>query len=85
MFKTHPSTKQNTQRIMEIWRKAVDVTHHFLAIKDRSAIKKELILFFPTVELALRVNQQDKQLVSYIYMTGIWKRFLYIRIIMGKV
>lgn len=40
MFKIRLSTKQDTQRIMEIWCKTVDATHHFLAIKNRLAMGK---------------------------------------------
>ncbi|AYH00915.1 acetyltransferase [Pectobacterium parmentieri] len=67
MFKIHPSTKQDTQRIMEIWRKAVDATHHFLTIKDRSAIEKELTLFFPTVELTLACKPTG-QPIGFMYL-----------------
>lgn len=67
MFKIRPSAKQDTQRIMEIWCKAVDATHHFLAVKDRLSIEKELILFFPTVELTLACESTG-QPVGFMYL-----------------
>ena len=41
---------------MEIWRRAVDATHHFLAPNDRSAIEAEVLDFFPQVSLDLAVD-----------------------------
>ncbi len=41
---------------MEIWRRAVDATHHFLAPVDKSAIEAELMEFFPKVSLQLAVD-----------------------------
>lgn len=41
---------------MEIWRRAVDATHHFLSPRDRSAIEVELLAFFPQVSLDLAVD-----------------------------
>ncbi|GKV80630.1 acetyltransferase [Pectobacterium carotovorum] len=67
MFKTRPSVKQDTQCIMEIWCKAVDTTHHFLAIKDRLSIEKELALFLPTVELTLACESEGKP-VGFMYL-----------------
>ncbi|WP_323641067.1 acetyltransferase [Pectobacterium polonicum] len=67
MFKTRPSAKQDTQRIMEIWCKAVDATHHFLAIKDRLSIEKELTLFLPTVELTLACESAGRP-VGFMYL-----------------
>ncbi|QQG27104.1 acetyltransferase [Pectobacterium carotovorum] len=67
MFKICSSTKQDTLRIMEIWCKAVDSTHHFLAIKDRLAIEKELSSFLPTVELTLACEPTGRA-IGFMYL-----------------
>lgn len=51
-----PSTEQDLPRVMEIWRRAVDATHHFLAPIDRSAIEAEVLEFFPQLDLELALD-----------------------------
>lgn len=60
MIGFRPSSAQDAPRIMEIWRKAVDATHHFLASADRAAIEEELAAFFPQVQLTLAINGTDR-------------------------
>ncbi|NYE28939.1 putative acetyltransferase [Rhodanobacter sp. K2T2] len=49
-------------RVIEIWRKAVDATHGFLAPLDRSAIEVEVRGFLPLAPLWLAVDHQDNVL-----------------------
>ncbi|WP_321364218.1 acetyltransferase [uncultured Celeribacter sp.] len=56
MLTFRPSSDQDLSRVMEIWRRAVDATHHFLAPVDKSAIEAELMEFFPKVSLQLAVD-----------------------------
>ncbi|WP_145399562.1 acetyltransferase [Paracoccus sulfuroxidans] len=56
MLTFRPSTDQDLPRVMEIWRRAVDATHHFLTPDDRSAIEAEVVEFFPQVSLELAVD-----------------------------
>lgn len=49
-------------RILEIWRDAVDATHHFLSVEDRRAIGEEVGGFLPQVPLLLAVDGQDHPL-----------------------
>lgn len=60
MLAFRPSTEQDLPRVMEIWRRAVDATHHFLAPLDKSAIEAELLEFFPQVSLELAVDAAGK-------------------------
>ncbi len=62
MFQTRTSTEQDTSRILEIWREAVDATHHFLSPQDREAIDREVSAFFPKVRFTLAVDEADKPL-----------------------
>jgi len=56
------STKDDLPRIMDIWRRAVDATHDFLAPDDRDAIQAELVTFFPQISLLLAVDDNDTPL-----------------------
>ncbi|MBB4314501.1 acetyltransferase [Roseospira marina] len=44
---------------MDIWRKAVDATHAFLAPRDRAALDRELAAFFPHAPLLLAVDAAE--------------------------
>lgn len=56
------STKDDLPRIMDIWRRAVDATHDFLAPDDRDAIEAELVTFFPQISLLLAIDDNDTPL-----------------------
>lgn len=62
MIHIRPSTKDDLPRIMDIWRRAVDATHDFLAPADRDAIEAELVTFFPQISLLLAVDDNDTPL-----------------------
>jgi putative acetyltransferase len=62
MFKFRTSTDRDTVRIMDIWRRAVDATHHFLSQDDRIAIEEELSAFVPQIEFVLAVSEDDRVL-----------------------
>lgn len=62
MIHFRPSTKDDLPRIMDIWRRAVDATHDFLAPDDRDAIEAELVTFFPQISLLLAVDDNDTPL-----------------------
>ena len=54
-----PSTDQDLPRIIDIWRRAVDATHNFLAPDDRKAIEAEVVQFFPQLSFQLAVDGYD--------------------------
>ncbi|MDR3067663.1 MAG: acetyltransferase [Comamonas sp.] len=47
------------ERSVEIWRHAVDATHHFLSREDRQAIDAMVCGFLPQVPLWLAVDASD--------------------------
>jgi putative acetyltransferase len=49
-------------RVIEIWRQAVDATHHFLTKKDRAELDEMVCNFLPSTSLWLAVNPDDKPL-----------------------
>ena len=62
MIHFRPSAKDDLPQIMDIWRRAVDATHDFLAADDRDAIEAELVTFFPQISLLLAVDDSDTPL-----------------------
>jgi putative acetyltransferase len=60
MFKLRPSTHRDLDRILDIWRRAVDATHDFLLPEDRAAIEREVAAFFPEVNFVLAVDASDR-------------------------
>jgi len=59
MLEFRTSSPQDGGRILEIWRAAVDATHHFLSQEDRAAIEKELAVLLPQMRLTLAVDPLD--------------------------
>jgi putative acetyltransferase len=53
------SRPDDSARVIEIWREAVDATHDFLAPADRSAIEVEVRDFLPLAPLWLAVDEED--------------------------
>ncbi|WP_306016390.1 acetyltransferase [Oceanicaulis sp. MMSF_3324] len=53
MIQIIPSTQAQGDRVIEIWRDAVDATHDFLTPEDRRAIDEEVCGFLSQAPLAL--------------------------------
>ena len=51
------SRPDEVDRLVEIWRRAVDATHHFLTPADRLAIEAEVRAFFPRGQVCRRLRQ----------------------------
>lgn len=60
MITLRPSTPADGPQVMQVWRSAVDATHHFLAPDDRRAIEAEVAAFLPTAPLQLAVDDQQR-------------------------
>jgi putative acetyltransferase len=59
MVRVRTSTPADGDRILAIWRSAVDATHHFLAPQDRQDIEAEVVAFLPATPLWLAVDEHD--------------------------
>jgi putative acetyltransferase len=62
MIRLRPSRPSDGDRVVEIWRAAVDATHDFLASEDRAAIDVEVRGFLPNAPLMLAVDDRDRPL-----------------------
>lgn len=60
MVTLRSSRPTDGERILEIWRDAVDATHYFLSVEDRAAIGEEVRGFLPRAPLTLAVDGQDR-------------------------
>ncbi|MEW5687120.1 MAG: acetyltransferase [Pseudomonadota bacterium] len=62
MISLRMSRPQDGERVVEIWREAVDATHDFLSPEDRAAIEAEVRAFLPQAALWLAVDAGDRAL-----------------------
>lgn len=63
------SNTTDTERAIDIWRDAVDATHHFLTPEHRSAIEHEVQSFLPNAPLWLAVDEFD-QALGFMLLDG---------------
>lgn len=54
------SRPDDGDRVIEIWRRAVDATHDFLSAEDRAALDELICGFLPQAPLLLAVDEQDQ-------------------------
>ena len=64
------SRPEDGQRVIEIWRKAVDATHDFLSAQDRQDIDELVCGFLPQATLWLAVDGQDYPLAFMLIDEG---------------
>jgi putative acetyltransferase len=67
--KIRPSRRSDGDRVVDIWRAAVDTTHHFLTADDRQAIDLQVQQFLPYSALWLAVDPQD-QAIGFMGLAG---------------
>jgi putative acetyltransferase len=60
----------DVDRLIAIWRSAVDATHHFLAPQDRLALDALVCSFLPQVVLWVAVDEQDCPLAFMLIDDG---------------
>lgn len=58
-FSIRASRPKDSDRIVAIWRTAVDATHDFLSPEDRLAIDREVQAYLPQAPLWLAVDAND--------------------------
>lgn len=65
-----PSRPDDGNRVLAIWRDAVDATHTFLTPEDRSAIEALVCGFLPQAPLWLAVDADDRALAFMLIDNG---------------
>lgn len=69
MITIRQSRPEDGQQAIEIWRAAVDATHHFLSLEDRRAIDAEVCGFLPELPLWLAVDDNDRP-IAFMALAG---------------
>jgi len=69
MTNIRSSTPADGERVVQIWRDAVDATHDFLSPGDRIAIEEEVRGFLPAAPLWLAVDVDDRP-VGFMLLDG---------------
>jgi len=71
------STPHDGDCVLEIWRNAVDATHHFLQPADRTAIEREVADFLPSAPLWLAVDPADRA-IGFMLLDGTHMEALFV-------
>ncbi|QVN18682.1 acetyltransferase [Burkholderia pyrrocinia] len=69
MIRIRKSTEADGTRVLDIWRGAVDATHHFLSDDDRREIESEVVTFLPGAPLDLAVDDDDRA-IGFMLLDG---------------
>lgn len=69
MVSIRPSTSDDGERVVEIWRRAVDATHDFLTPADRTAIDEMVSALLPAAALWLAIDH-DKRPVGFMLLVN---------------
>lgn len=70
MIGIRETRKGDGDRVVDIWRRAVDAMHDFLTPADRAAIEEEVSGFLPSAPLHLAVDDQDRPLAFMLLDAG---------------
>lgn len=69
MVTLRESCPEDGDRVLEIWRDAVDATHDFLSKEDREAIEVEVLEFLPQAPLWVAVDDEDLP-IGFMLLNG---------------
>jgi putative acetyltransferase len=70
MIAIRRSRPEDGQRAIDIWRAAVDATHHFLTLADRAEIDELVRDFLPRTEMWLAADEADRPIAFTIASEG---------------
>ncbi|WP_175837500.1 acetyltransferase [Burkholderia anthina] len=59
MYTLRPSRPEDGVALVNLWRRSVDATHHFLSAEDRKAIDAEVCSFLPHAPVTVAVDEND--------------------------
>lgn len=77
MIRLRRSRLEDGDRVVDIWRAAVDATHDFLTRDDRIAIDREVRDFLPQMPLWLAVDESDRA-VAFMGLTDATMEALFV-------
>ncbi|MGA2276682.1 MAG: acetyltransferase [Terracidiphilus sp.] len=77
MVRIRKAMAEDSERVLDIWRGAVDATHHFLSPTDRQEIEAEVVSFLPQAPLWLAVDDKDHP-IGFMLLDGVHMEALFI-------
>src|SRR2546427_9469119 len=60
MYTLRASRPEDGAALVDLWRRSVDATHHFLSPDDRKAIDAEVVEFLPHAPVTVAVDEHDQ-------------------------
>ncbi len=70
MITIRPSRADEGERVVEIWREAVDATHTFLSPSDRLELDALIASFLPQASLWIAADENDRALAFMLVEDG---------------
>lgn len=77
MYTLRASRPEDGNALVDLWRRSVDATHHFLSAEDRKAIDDEVCGFLPQAPVTVAVDENDKPL-GFMLIDGTHMEALFI-------
>ena len=77
MYTLRPSRPEDGTALVELWRRSVDATHHFLSADDRKAIDAKVCGFLPHAPVTVAVDENDR-LHGFMLIDGAHMEALFI-------
>lgn len=77
MYTLRASRPEDGEALVDLWRRSVDATHHFLSAEDREAIDDEVCGFLPHAPVTVAVDENDKPL-GFMLIDGTHMEALFI-------
>ncbi len=77
MYTLRTSRPEDGAALINLWRRSVDATHHFLSPENRKAIDAEVCGFLPHTPVTVAVDETDKPL-GFMLIDGTHMEALFI-------
>lgn len=77
MYSLRTSRAEDGPALVDLWRRSVDATHHFLTVEDRKSIDAEVCGFLPDAPLTVAVDEDDK-ILGFMLIHGTHMEALFV-------
>lgn len=77
MISLRTSRSEDGAALIDLWRRSVDATHHFLSDEDRKSIDAEVCGFLPHEPMTVAVDENDK-ILGFMLLDGTHMEALFV-------